>query len=101
MGSEYLEHVDSCIRHWRAKLAAASTVAARQMAAGLPGDVEVGYVATGSEGEVIAYPKGAGDPASGAMVGKLPEEAVPMLRTSFQTVKDWPATPVVGEKPNH
>ena len=48
--------------------------AARQIAAGLPGDVEVGYVAAGSEGEVIAYPKGTGDPSVGAMVGKLPEE---------------------------
>ncbi len=46
--------------------------AARQMAATFPGDVEVGYVAAGSEGEVIAYPEGSGDVAL-KNVGTLPE----------------------------
>ena len=46
--------------------------AARNMAATFPGDVEVGYVAAGAEGEVIAYPEGSGDVAL-ENVGTLPE----------------------------
>lgn len=51
--------------------------AARQIASRLPGDVAVGYVAAGAEGEVIDYPKGGGGGASVGGTTPLPEDAAP------------------------
>ena len=48
---------------------------ARDVAAKLPGDVAVGYVAAGSKGEVIAYPGSQGESSVA-----LPEELEPALR---------------------